>query len=183
MKKKSALLTKRVLPVLCTFAILVSGFQMFALGASAAAVTSKYDCDRTVTFTVKTKSSGTPSLKFTCDAAPKSAGHRCSKAPVMAITVSPAVNGKTFFLVKDSFDMTPRNISSTLKLQKNKTYKITVSYYVNKTNKCTSNDLCYVNAHDLTGNVRYGRYRDPYVNGTWYIAQAKNCTVSSFRYK
>ena len=177
----SALLQKRVLPVLCAAAILLSGISLFATDASAAAVTSKYNCDRAVTFTVKTKSTGTPSLKFTSEVAPKSNGHRCSDAPVMAINVSPAIDGKTFFLIKDSFDLTPKSISSTLKLKKNTTYKITVSYYVNKTNKCTSNDLCYVNVHNLMGTGKYGSFGDPYVNGTWYIASAKNCSVSGFR--
>lgn len=176
--KKS--ITKRLVSLLCIATLLMSMTSIFAVSASAASSKQTYDCDRSVTFTVKTGGKS-PSIKFVCDAAPKAYGHRCSKAPIMAITVSPSINGKDFFLITG----TGKNISSTLKLQKNTTYTVKVSYYVNKTNKCTCSDLAYVSVHDLGGSTKYRGFngRDIYVNGSWYISRASNCTVSNIRVK
>ncbi len=170
----------KLISIFCVIATLFSMTSIFAVSASAASVKQTYDCDRSVTFTVKTGGKS-PSIKFVCDAAPKAYAHRCSKAPIMAITVSPSINGKDFFLITG----TGKNISSTLKLQINTTYTVKVSYYVNKTNKCTCSDLAYVNVHDLGGSTRYRGFngRDIYVNGSWYISRVSNCTISNIRVK
>lgn len=176
--KKS--ITKRLVSILCIVALFVSMTSIFSVSASAASVKKTYDCDKTVTFTVKT-SAKTPSIKFSCDAAPKTMAHRCGKAPVMAVTISPSVNGKDFFLIKG----TGKSISSTLKLQKNTTYTVKISYYVNKTNKCTCYDMAYVNIHDLGTSTKYRGFngRDIYVNGSWYFSKITNCTVSNIKVK
>ena len=109
--KKS--ITKRLVSLLCIATLMTS---IFAVGASAASVRQKFDCDRTVTFTVKTTSKS-PSIKFVCDAAKvtqKRQTHQCSRAPLMAISVSPAIDGESFFLIKG----TGKNITSTLRLKK-----------------------------------------------------------------
>ena len=176
--KKS--ITKRFVSLLCIATLLMSATSIFAVSASAASSKQTYDCDRSVTFTVKTGGKS-PSIKFVCDAAPKAYGHRCSKAPIMAITVS-SIHGTEFYLITG----TGKNISSTLKLrEKNTTYNVKVSYYVNKTNKCTCMNLAYVNVHDLGGSTRYRGFngRDIYVNGSWYISRVSNCTVSNIRVK
>lgn len=180
--KKFSSITKRFVSVLCALTLLVSGLNLFAVTASAASVTQKYNCDRTVTFTVKTGSKDS-SIKFTSEVAPKVQRHRCSKAPVMAISVSPSINGKDFFLVKG----TGKTISSVLKFEKNRTYTVKISYYVNKTNKCSCRfgDLTYVNLHDLSLSTRYRGYngRDCYVNGNWYFSRVTNCKISNIRVK
>ncbi len=178
--KKYASLPKRLISMICLATVLLSMLSIFTVSTSAASVKQSYDCDRTVTFTVKTGSK-TPSIKFECDTAPKTFGHRCSRAPVMGITVSPSVNGKSFYLITG----TGKNISSTLKLEKNKTYTIQVSFYVNKANKCTCTGLTYVNVHDLGGSTKYRGFngRDIYVNGSWEFSKIKNCTVSNIRIK
>ena len=177
--KKSII--KRLISVLCMVALFVSMSSIFSVSASAASVKKTYDCDKSVTFTVKTGTK-TPSIKFGCDAAPKTMAHRCNKAPVMAVSVSPSINGKDFFLIKG----TGKTISSTLKLlQKNTTYTIKISYYVNKTNECTCFDLAYVNIHDLGTSTTYRGFngRDIYVNGSWYFSKITNCTVSNIKVK
>ncbi|MBR6509333.1 MAG: hypothetical protein IKT38_01855 [Clostridia bacterium] len=175
------LIFKRGISFLCIATIMLTMTSILSISASAATAKQKFDCDKTVTFTVKTNTKGTPSIKFVSDAAPKTLGHRCNKAPLMAISVSPAINGKNFFLISG----TGKNIASTLKLQKNKTYTIKVSYYVNKTNKCSCLDMAYVNIHNLGGSTTYRGFngRDIYTNGFWYISKASNCSVSNIRVK
>lgn len=185
--KKS--ITKRLVSFLCVVVTLLSMTSIFAVGASAASVRQKFDCDRTVTFTVKTTSKS-PSIKFVCDAAKvtqKRQTHQCSRAPLMAISVSPAIDGESFFLIKG----TGKNITSTLRLKKNTTYTIKVSYYVTDVNrcKCKFGDLMYCNFHDMGVGGMKTRYRgyksvnDDYTNGFWYISRTSNCTISNIRVK
>lgn len=182
--KKHTLKTKALSLLLC-LTTLFSLTSLFTVNASAAVGRMEYDCDRTVTFTVKTGSRA-PSLKLVCDAARSTWGsrtHRCSSAPRMAIQVSPSVNGESFFLIKGN----GQHISSTLRLKKNQTYTVRISYYVNDVNRCNSNDAIYCNCHSMgVGglSIRYrgwGRTDDNYVNGSWYIAKLTNCTVSNVK--
>ncbi len=170
--------TKRFVSAICIITLLLSMATIFAFKTSAASVNQKFDCDKTVTFVVKTNSKGKASVKFECDAF-KDSRHKCTRAPLMAISVSPAIDGEDFFLIKG----TGKNISSTLKLKPNTTYNVRVSYYVNKANKCTCSNLNMVSYHDLGISTRYGGYngRDIYVNGSWHIAKTSNCTVSNIR--
>ncbi len=185
--KKS--ITKRLVSILCVVSTLLSMTSIFAVGASAASVSQKFDCDRTVTFTVKTTSKS-PSIKFVCGAAKVTQNwqtHQCSRAPLMAISVSPAIDGESFFLIKG----TGKNITSTLRLKENTTYTIRVSYYVTDANrcKCKFGDQIYCNFHNMGvggTKTRYRGYRsigDDYTNGTWYISKTSNCTISNIKVK
>lgn len=170
----------RIISVVCILAMFMSLVTVFSISTSAASVTQKFNCDNSVTFTVKTTSKS-PSIKLVCDAA-KESNHKCSRAPYMAITVSPALKDGNFFIIKGC----GRNISSTLKLEKNKTYTIKVSYYVNKVNKCDNGifgDHCRVFYHDITSSTIYRglNRRDIYVNGNWYISKVTNCTISNIK--
>ena len=170
----------RIISIVCVLTMLMSLFTVFTISTSAASVTQKFNCDNSVTFTVKT-SSKSPSIKLVCDAA-KASDHKCSRAPYMAITVSPSLKGGNFFIIKGC----GRNISSTLKLEKNKTYSIKISYYVNGINECNNGlfgDLCRVSHHDMSPNTTYRGLngRDIYVNGTWYISKVTNCTISNIK--
>ena len=178
---KTTSITKRSISILCTLALLISFASIFAVNTSAASAKQTYDCDRTVTFTVKTGSKS-PSIKLVSTVAPKVDRHKCSRAPVMAITVSPAINGESFFLISGA---STSSISSTLRLKKNTTYTVKISYYVHKRNICTHENATYVNVHDLSKDARYrGFYgRDGYVNGSWYFAKITNCTVSNVKVK
>ena len=93
--------------------------------------------DKTVTMTVKTGKAA--SMKLVCKAATekqtvnrvffgkKTYSHTCSVAPKMVIKVSPRVNGVQYFYLQGW----GKSISSTLKLNKNTTYTIQISYYYN----------------------------------------------------
>lgn len=169
---------KRLISLICVATILMSTMAVFAIPASAASVTQRFDCDNTVSFTVRTGSKGTPSIKFVCDGA-RVSHHRC-KAPLMAISISPSYKGTSFYLIKG----TGTNISSTLKLAKNTTYTVKVSYYVHQNNCCNTSWGELV--HDLgVGGLRskYKGYNreDIYRNGQWYISRISNCTVANIR--
>lgn len=179
--KKFSDTTKRIISALCVLTLLLSTASIFSVSASAASPTQKFDCDRTVTFTVETGSKS-PSIRFTSTVAPTTQGHRCGKAPTMAISVSPAVGGKSFFLISGN----GKSLSSTLKLRKNETYTVRVSYYVNtRVNKCTRDDLTRINVHNIPDITRYRGFggHDCYVNGSWSFTKISNCTVSGIRVK
>ena len=178
---KTTSISKRIVSILCAITLLMSMASVFAINTSAASIKQTYDCDRTVTFTVKTGSKS-PSIKLVSTVAPKVNGHQCSRAPVMAITVSPAINGESFFLISGGCY---KSISSTLRLKKNTAYTVKISYYVHKRNICTHENATYVNVHDLSKDARYrGFYgRDNYVNGSWYFSKITNCTVSNVKVK
>lgn len=169
--------TKRSLAIFCIVTVM---FTIFSVNTSAISANQRFDCDKTLTFVVKT-SKKSPSIKFVCNAAPNTLKHRCSRAPIMAISVSPAINGKSFYLISGN----GKTIASTLRLQKNSTYSIKISYYVNKVNKCSCLDLGYVNFHEIGGSTKFRGFngRDIYANGSYYISKTSNCTVSNIKIK
>lgn len=171
---------KRVLSLCLILATLFSG--QFATSVSAATTTKKYDCDKTVTLTVKT-SNKAASMKLVCKAAnekktiklpllgtTKTYSHTCSVAPKMIIKVTPKVDGKQYFYLQG----TGRSISSTLRLDKNKTYTVQISYYYNSCNlcKCSANDLNLFHAGEAVGSPRY------YSNGDWQVTSSKNLDIT-----
>ena len=170
---------KRILSFVLIFAALLSG--KFVTSVSAAAQTIPYDCDKTVTMTVKTGNKAA-SMKFVCKAdketktvnralfGAKTYTHTCSSAPKMTIKVSPKVDGKQYFYIQGS----GKTISSTLKLDKNTTYTIQVSYYRNACNlcKCNTNDLNLFHPGEAVGSAKY------YCNGSWQVANSSNVNIT-----
>ena len=180
---------KRLISFLCIISTLLSMISIYSVSASAASVKQSYDCDRSVTFTVKTGAKS-PSVKFVCSAAKvtqKKQTHQCSRAPLMAINVSPAIDGESFFLIKGL----GKNITSTLRMKANTTYRVRVSYYVADANRCQCKfgDSIYGNFHNMgVGGMSiyyrgYGSVDDDYANGSWYISRVSNCTISNIRVK
>lgn len=171
---------KKIVSLMLVLATLVSTLSMTAISASAASNTTRtFDADSKVTLTVRTTGSG--SIKFTCTGA-KNYGHRCN-APELKLTVYPAVNGKNVYHIKDSCDLTPSSVSSTLKgLKKGMTYIITIEYLVSNRNICNRNDNCRVSVHDLMYKYSYGKGRDQYKNGNWSY-QSINCIISNIKIK
>ena len=114
------------------FAMLIAAFSAFGLQASAATI---YDCMKTKTLTVKTNSVGwyeaNPYITFECrsDSLP-AIPH---DAPLMTLKIEDKTHGTTSWA---RISGTGKYISSKLKLQGGRTYKITVSYLYNaKENK------------------------------------------------
>jgi hypothetical protein len=171
---------KRILSLVLVLAALFS--SQLVTGVSAASKTLPYDCDDTVTMTVKTGSKAA-SMKLVCKAekqtqtvnraifGKKTYTHTCSVAPKMTIKVSPKVDGKQYFYLQGS----GKSISSTLKLDKNTTYTIQVSYYRNSCNlcKCSANDLNLFHLGEAVGSAKY------YCNGSWQVASSKNLNITN----
>ncbi|MBE6926601.1 MAG: hypothetical protein E7461_07145 [Ruminococcaceae bacterium] len=172
----------RILSLVLVFAALFS--SQLVTGVSAATKTLSYDCDDTVTMTVKTGSKAA-SMKLVCKAekqtqtvnravfGKKTYTHTCSAAPKMAIKVSPSVGGKQYFYLQGS----GKSISSTLKLDKNTTYTIEVSYYRSSCNlcKCNATNLNLFHPGEAVGSARY------YCNGSWQVANSKNLNITNIR--
>lgn len=167
---------KRVLSLLLVLAALLS--TQLATSVSAATTTKKYDCDKSVTMTVKTGNKAA-SMNLVCKAATekqtvnrvlfgkKTYTHTCSVAPKMVIKVSPRVNGVQYFYLQGW----GKTISSTLKLNKNTTYTITISYYYNSCNTCRCNTMDFGLFHNADLKC--------YANGMWQVAGSKNLDIKS----
>ena len=140
--------------------VLVMMFTMISSICCTVSAASAYDCKITRTITVKTgNGKTTPSIKFTCkpDKELKNIGISAF-APKMSLKIYDHTTGKTTWKRITGYFTT---ISSTLKLEKNKTYTITVSYlYDAKLNK---------NSAIVGGG-------NGWVNGTWCISSTKNIT-------
>jgi len=171
---------KRVLSLLLVLAALLS--TQLATSVSAATTTKKYDCDKTVTMVVKTGNKAA-SMKLVCKAATekqtvnraffgkKTYTHTCSVAPKMVIKVTPKVNGTQYYYLQGW----GKSISSTLKLNKNTTYTVEISYYRNSCNlcKCGTNDMLLFHGGEAVASPRY------YCNGFWQVASSKNLDIKS----
>ena len=154
-------MTKRILSLGIVLAIIITIVSSMSLTVSAAS-SRYYDCDVARTITVKTDNSLTkPSIKFTCKA-DKEFGSRgiSNYAPKMSIKV---YDHKTGITTWKRITGTGSNISSTLKLERNRTYTITVSYIFEK-------------------NLNYNAFRvgggKAWAEGTWRIASTHK--ISSF---
>ncbi len=171
---------KRIMSMFLVLAALLS--TQLATSVSAATTTKSYNCDKTVTMTVKTGNKAA-SMKLVCKAATekqtvnrvffgkKTYTHTCSVAPKMVIKVSPRVNGVQYFYLQGW----GKTISSTLKLNKNTTYTIQISYYYNSCNlcKCGTNDMLLFHGGEAVASPRY------YCNGCWQVASSKNLDIKS----
>lgn len=167
---------KRVLSMLLILTALCS--TQFVTSVSAA--TTRYNCDKTITMQVKTGNKSA-SMTLVCKAATKSQTvnrvffgsktykHTCSSAPKMTIKVWPKVDGKQYFYLQGW----GKSISSTLKLNKNTTYTVEISYYRNSCNlcKCSTKDLTIFHAGEAVASPRY------YCDGTWYVSSIKNLSI------
>ncbi len=114
------------------FTMLISMFSIFALQVSAA---TTYDCMKTRIITVKTEKvswyQSDPYITFECksDALPMIS----HDAPLMSLKIEDKTTGTTSWA---RISGTGKYISSKLKLEGGRTYKITVSYLYNaKENK------------------------------------------------
>jgi hypothetical protein len=161
--KKS--ITKRLVSLLCVVATLLSMTSIFAVSASAASSKS-YDCDVARVITVKTGSGGLtkPSITFKCKA-DKEFGSRgiSSSAPIMSLKIYDHTTKTTTWKRITGWGS---SISSTLKLERNRTYTITVSYIYDKS-------LNY-NAMRVGGGKAWAE-------GTWYIASTNKVNSFSIR--
>ena len=173
---------KRIVSVFLIVAALLS--TQLTMSVSAATSTKAYNCDKTITMTVKTgNGKDKPSMRLACNAATeketwgygftkKTYTHKCAVAPKMRIKVSPAVNGQNVWYISGC----GRSIASTLKLDKNKTYTITVSYV-----KEACNRKCAISTSQM-GIFHDGEYvgngNMAYCNGTWYVKSSKNLNIS-----
>lgn len=175
---------KKMVKIISLLMIVVSMFStQFITSASAATTTKKYDCNRTVTMTVKTTKKNA-SMKLQCNAttysskfgigiAKKTYKHTCKVAPKMVITVSPQVNGKSVYYLQGS----GTSISSTLKFDKVGTYTVTISYLYSKCNQCPMSRKNAKWYHNYVGNSI------DYCDGTWYVKSSKNLDISNIRIK
>lgn len=171
---------KRVLSLFLVLAALFS--SQLTNSVSAATSTKKYDCDKTVTMKVTTGNAAA-SMKLVCKAATekqtinrvffgkKTYTHTCSTAPKMVIKVTPKVNGMQYYYLQGW----GKTISSTLKLDKNTTYTIEISYYRNSCNlcECSANDLNTFHKGEAVGSPRY------YCDGYWQVSSSKNLNIKS----
>lgn len=167
-----------------TMCIMLLATSLFTINVSAATTTKNYNCDNTVTMTVKTGNKSA-NMKFVCNAkkssitvnraffGKKTYTHTCSKAPKMCIKVTPAVNGKNYYYLQGK----GKSIASTLKLEKNKTYTIQVSYYKNSCNLCSC-DTTSLNLFHAGEAVATPRY---YANGTWKVSSSKNANITNIK--
>lgn len=160
MKKHS--ITIRALSIfLCIMTLL----STFAVSASAASSKS-YDCDVARVITVKTGSGGLtkPSITFKCKA-DKEFGDRgiSNSAPIMSLKIYDHTTKTTTWKRITGWGS---SISSTLKLERNRTYTITVSYIYDKS-------LNY-NAIRVGGGKAWAE-------GTWYIASTNKVNSFSIR--
>ena len=155
----------KLISILCILATLFSMTSIFAVSASAASSKS-YDCDVAKVITVKTSSGGLtkPSITFKCKA-DKEFGNRgiSSSAPIMSLKIYDHTTKTTTWKRITGCGST---ISSTLKLERNRTYTITVSYIFDKS-------LNY-NAIRVGGGKAWAE-------GTWYIASTNKVNSFSIR--
>lgn len=104
---------KRMVALVMALAMVLTYFTVIA----SAATSGKYTASSCQTITIKTGSGwSTPSVTF------KASSDIYGYSPKLLLTVNPAVNGKTVYYVQGYFN----TVTSTLKLDKNKTYTVTV---------------------------------------------------------
>lgn len=174
---------KKMIRVFSLLLIVASMFSVqFAMPTSAATKTSSYNCDKTVTMTVKTTKKNAK-MKFVCKADKKTGSygafikktykHTCRVAPKMVIKVSPAVNGKSVYYLQGS----GKSISSTLKFDKVGTYTVTVSYFYNKCNECPMGKNNADWFHNYVGDCK------DYCDGSWNVSSSSYLDISKIRVK
>lgn len=156
--------TKRILSLAIVSVMLFTMLASMSLSVSAASSKS-YDCDVARTIIVKTGSGITkPSIRFTCKA-DREFGKRgiSNYAPKMSLRI---YDHKTGTVTWKRITGTGSSISSTLKLERNRTYTITVSYIYDK-------GVNY-NAFCVGGGKAWAE-------GTWWIASTNKITSYSIK--
>lgn len=155
---------KRTLSLTIVFVMVLTMIASMSLSVSAAS-SKAYDCEVARTITVKTGGGIIkPSIKFTCKADREFGKRGISNcAPKMSLRI---YDHKTGTVTWKRITGTGSSISSTLKLERNRTYTITVSYIFDKS-------INY-NAFCVGGGKAW-------TEGTWYITSTSN--VNSFSIK
>lgn len=155
--------TKRFISLVAVLIMLISMFSVYSISASAV---STYDCSKTRTITVTTQSGGIskPSITFKCKSAKECGSHGISNyAPKMSLKIYDHKTGTTTY---KRITGSGSNISSTLKLEKGRSYTITVSYIYNKS-------INY-NAFCVGGGSTWAE-------GTWWISSTNR--ISTYKVK
>jgi len=152
----------KALSLTLVVAMLTSMLSIFGIQASAA---STYKCRSTQTITVTTGNGwSTPSMTFKCKAAREYGSDGISNyAPKMSLKIYDHTAKTTKWARVTG---SGANISSTLKLSKNRTYTVTVSYL----------DIASVNKN--ANRVGGGK---GWADGTWWISSTKNIKSYSFK--
>lgn len=141
----------KVLSLTLVIAMFASMLSVFGLQASAA---TTYSATSTKQITISTGSSWTtPSMTFKCNADYYMGS---PYAPKLSLKIYNHNTGKTSWARVTG---SGRSISSTLKLEKNKKYTVTVSYLYNES----------VNKNALKAGGGKG-----WAQGSWYISSTKN---------
>lgn len=150
----------KILSITLVLVMLASVFSIFGIQASAA---STYSAKSTKQIVVRTGSAwwrGTPSIKIRCDADYYMGN---AYAPKLSLKVYNWNTGKTSWATVTG---SGRSISSTLRLERNQVYTITVSYIYNASvNR---------NALQAGGGQRW-------TDGTWRISSTNNINSYSVR--
>ena len=176
---------KRILAMLFVVAIaMVSCLAVFASAAGRSFTAGPYDCDVPKTIMVTTGASAAE-IYFKCVAKTstttitystlfgtktKVVKHTCSVAPKMVLKVTDSKNNVKYYFIQGK----GATITSTLKLSANGSYKINVSYYVNKCNECPMTDSS-MNFHNYVAGG------DHYADGSWSVTGTKNITSFSVK--
>lgn len=148
----------KTLSIALAILMIAALFTSFGIQASAA---SSYSATRTRRITVYTGSSWTsPSMTFKC-----TADYYCgsSKAPKLSLQVYNHNTGRTTWARVTG---NGRTISSTLRLEKNTRYTVTVSYLYNAS----------INKNALQAGGGYG-----WTQGTWSVSSTRNIRSYSIR--
>lgn len=148
----------KTLSLLLVIAVITSALSVFGIQASAA---TTYSAMSTKQITVNTGNAwSTPSLTFKCNADYYTGN---SYAPKLSLKIYNHNTGKTTWARVTG---TGRSISSTLRLEKNKRYTVTVSYLYDAN----------VNKNALQAGGGKG-----WTQGKWYISSTSNLNSYSVR--
>lgn len=157
-------MTKRIFSLAIVVVMLFTIISSMCLSVSAATSKTTYDCKITRVITVKTgKSRSTPYIKFACEGDRWCKGYSKSDAPIMSLKVYDHSTKATSW---KRISGNGTYISSTLTLEKNRMYTITVSYIYNRSLNFDYFDI----AVGKTWNI-----------GHWYVSSTRN--VSSYSIK
>ncbi len=157
---------KRILSAALVLVLMFTLLSTLTFSASAASANSTYNCDQTKVLTVKTGTGGLfkPSITFKCKALKEFGSRGISNyAPKMSLKIYDHSTGTTSW---KRITGTGSSISSTLKLERGRTYTITVSYIFDKS----------VNYNAIA--VATGR---TWAEGTWWITSTNRINSLTIR--
>lgn len=157
---------RRIMSIALVLVLMLSLTSMFAVSASAASTNSTYNCDQTKVLTVKTGTGGLfkPSITFKCKALKEFGSRGISNyAPKMSLKI---YDHSTKTTTWKRITGTGSSISSTLTLERGRTYTVTVSYIFDKS----------VNYNALA--VAIGK---TWAEGNWWITSTNRITSLTIR--